>query len=453
VGVAWLSFLAGAYIAGQEIFPYQQLRSAYLTYRAIKTSFTQEPAIMILRSTQISADKVSGHRWTANDPVDTRPPVLVYGGLYQFLDICPDMGCLAVAFDHHGQVIQFWPYRPDDIFASNLVPGQFPREQIRFHPVENAFPVGIERYENGDLLVNFQMVGAIFPYGLGVARISESGEPVWMRQDYSNAWSHLADDGTAYVPSVRVLEQDIEIEYPGGGWSNNTLNCASNQPYSDIVQVLDGDGNLIETFDILQMLKDSGFGALLEQTSNPCDPLHLNFVDRVQQASGDGLQEGDLVVSLRNLSRFAIVDPKTRRVKKLVGGSFVQQHAVQHLSGAKIILFDNKGSDQGAGPSRVVEIDLETGQERTIFPTADTPERYRKLFSSAAGHIDLAADGSTMLVSYTYEGKGLEIAVDDGRVLSTYAHLHDLGSSSAELTEAQRGKAHWMYNYGMVYLH
>jgi len=58
-----------------------------------------------------------------------------------------------------------------------------------------------------------------------------------------------------------------------------------------------------------------------------------------------------------------------------------------------------------------------------------------------------------MLVSYTYEGKGLEIAVDDGRVLSTYAHLHDLGSSSAELTEAQRGKAHWIYNYGMVYLH
>ena len=42
-------------------------------------------------------------------------PVLWYGGRFQFLDLCPHPGCLAVEYTTTGEVAHAWPFRPDEL--------------------------------------------------------------------------------------------------------------------------------------------------------------------------------------------------------------------------------------------------------------------------------------------------------------------------------------------------
>ena len=63
-------------------------------------------------------------------------------------------------------------------------------------------------------------------------------------------------------------------------------------------------------------LVESPYAALLWHTTDPCDPLHLNSMRRIEDAIDDsaGIAAGDLVVSLRNLSAFAIRDGEKHHI-------------------------------------------------------------------------------------------------------------------------------------------
>ena len=66
-------------------------------------------------------------------------------------------------------------------------------------------------------------------------------------------------------------------------------------------------------------LVESPYAALLWHTTDTCDPLHLNSVRRIEDAEdaiddSAGIAAGDLVVSLRNLSAFAIRDGEKHHI-------------------------------------------------------------------------------------------------------------------------------------------
>ena len=48
-------------------------------------------------------------------------PVLWYGGRFQFLDLCPHPGCLAVEYATTGEVAHAWPFRPDELEDDRLL--------------------------------------------------------------------------------------------------------------------------------------------------------------------------------------------------------------------------------------------------------------------------------------------------------------------------------------------
>ena len=86
--------------------------------------------------------------------------------------------------------------------------------------------------------------------------------------------------------------------------------------------------------------RGSPYSGVLRQSTNGCDPLHLNFIDVVRDdlpAGIEGIEPGDIVVSLRNISAFGIIDAGSGDLKRLVRGTFIQQHSVQHLSGSRYI--------------------------------------------------------------------------------------------------------------------
>ena len=201
---------------------------------------------------------------------------------------------------------------PDELEEAGVDDEEYPYELAIDHSfARDAYPVGIERYANGDLLVTFQMGATAHPFGGGVARVDRDGRPVWYRRDYSHHWPQLLEDGTALVPGTRVGDESITFEQPDGEVA--TIRCDSDDPYLDTVNVVDGDGKLLKRIDLVDALVSSKFAFVLRHTRSACDPLHLNFIHLLgdDAAGAYGIAPGDLVVSLRNLSAFAILDTES----------------------------------------------------------------------------------------------------------------------------------------------
>ena len=90
------------------------------------------------------------------------------------------------------------------------------------------------------------------------------------------------------------------------------------------------------------------------------------------------------MVSLRNLSAFAVLDRRTHRVKRLVRGGFVEQHAVLHLEGS------------------------------------------RAFFTVVGGDVALSPDRRRVIGTATHSGRGVEVRLSDGVVLAEFDSVHDV---------------------------
>ena len=380
-------------------------------------------------------------------------PVLWTGGLYQFREYCPDFGCLAVEYNHRGEVTYAYPLRLDELEKAQGTADddEFPYEfSPNFSFVKDISVSSVSRYSNGDLLVVFHYEFA-FPYGAGVARIDRDGHVVWFRRDYSHHWAQILDDDTALVPSLRIGSEPIPFHLRG--YMIRQSDCR--RPYRDTVHIIDGDGRLLKRIDLLDILLASPFISALQHTTDSCDLLHLNFVSVLGDDVGGawGIEPGDLVVSLRNISAFAILDRESGRVKRLVRGSFLLQHSVQHLEGSTFLMFDNQGYDEVGGPSRLLAVDLVDGRETTIFPNRSTPESLRdRFFSNKLGNIDISADRRRVLVAFSEEGVGVEVRLADGEIMSIFRSLHDV-SSLDQFQNERKTKAALFQLLGLEYIY
>ena len=262
-----------------------------------------------------------------------------------------------------------------------------------------------------------------FPYAGGVARIDRDGRVLWYRRDYSHHVPHLADGDVALVPSLRIGEGPIRLPRQMGMGAWAWARDCRRRPYLDFVHVIDGEGRLLEEVSVFDALVESRYGPLL-RNANPCDPTHLNFVHQVREDAGGGagVEAGDLVVSLRNLDAFGILDRDDHRLKRLVRGTFFQQHSVTHLEGTKFLMFDNLGGDGVHGPSRLLLVDVAEGTEHTVFPNGATPGHLQDLFSRTHGHISVSPDRRQVFVTFWREGKAVEVRLADGAVLSVFTY-------------------------------
>jgi hypothetical protein len=455
---AVISFLLGSLTVYFGIFPYPHIRDAMRTLEALLTSRSLSKQLIITKVDNLGTIALDSRqdllkaRWKQIDASANPQPVIAVGGSQQYLDYCPDTGCLAVAFDRQRRVEKAWPYRPTEIFASDLTGGAYRHEMVSFSPELNVLPIDIEPYEDDDLLVTFHARGRyIFPFAMGLARVGPDGTPRWSRFDYSHHWFLLGSNGLAYVPSLRIGEESLRVTLGSPKFSVDlVLECETDRPQLDIVQVIDGEGKLVDEFDVNEILLTSNYSGLALETTDHCDPLHLNFVDVIGAGSGGGLEPGDLVLSLRNLSRFVILDPRTKRIKRVAAGGFIQQHSVRHLSGSKFLVFDNRGGDSDGPPSRIIEHDLLNGAERVIFPNTYTPSEYAHVFTDTGGYIDISPDRKRILASFTFVGRAFEIDIESGRLLAVFDNIQDV-SQVPDLPQSFEDAGVRMPIYGLKY--
>ncbi len=460
LAIALASFAYGGLVVHYKLFPFPVLSDSLKTLRTMhELHFTRKDDGRFLHFAAVPPDSAASHRFQFLQGDALSGPVLWHGGRNQFLEHCPDGGCLAVEYTATGQVAHAYPFRNDELeqAADAASSDEFPYE---LSPVasfaRDASTMGMSRYMNGDLLVVFQQYAA-FPFGAGVARIDRAGHPVWFRRDYSHHWPHLEEDGVALVPGLLVGSESIAFERAR---KTITIKCRTSRPYLDAIGIIDGSGRLLRRVNLIDALRDSPFVHLLQSTSEPkrrldalCDPLHLNFVHRLRADAGGtwGLAPGDLVASLRNLSAFAILDGESGRVKRMVRGSFFYQHSVQHLTGSTFLMFDNWGGDGVHGPSRLLMIDLADGRETTVFPNDQTPQSLRNLFSEDQGTIDISPDRQRAVVAFTEAGMAVEVRLADGAVLNVFHSLHDV-SSLEQFPEQRKQRAAVFEMRGLYYI-
>ena len=436
-----VTFLAGTLTAHFQVFPYPSIRDAGRTLKALVGAATTSMEDLVAGA-EISSVPISdlvASRWKVVADDAARLPVIVTGGRYHYVEECPGDGCLALVYNGEGEVTNTWPYRPDKIYESDITGGAFQHEAVLFDPRMSVYPVSTEPYENGDLLVTFQSIGPVFPFGVGIARVKPDGTPRWTRRDFTHHWATLGKNGDALVPGLRVGDANVQVTLgPEARSVTHMLECRGGRPQLDLVQVVGPDGDLLDTIDLIPLMLESPWAGVVLETTDPCDPLHLNFVDQARPGAAGGLDQGDLILSLRNVSRFAILDGETGEIERIVGGSFLQQHSVQHLSGSKVLIFDNRGGDRDAGPSRIMEYDLATGRERQIFPTPHTPEPYDSIFSDVGGYLSISPDRQRVMATFSDAGITAEVEISSGRLLSVYEHLHDISSIPGAPEGAQK---------------
>ena len=443
------AFVYGLAVAAFQIFPYDIVRSTFITLREVKDHASERYVGAFLTFSEVDRAETADRRIRPVIDTGAEDGFLFFGGSFQFLEHCPKQGCLAVAYTRRGEVIEAYPYRPREIFARNATT-DFPYETIFFDFARHSNPLGIERYANGDLLAVFQG-RHVFPFGTGIARVDRDGRPVWFRWDYSHHWPTLNADGQAVVPGLRIGDGAVAVTLPGWGFR---LQCSSRRPYRDTLKIIGPDGELRREIPVLDALLASPFRAVLKQSTDPCDPTHLNFAQEVSDelaATVDGLAAGDFVVSLRNISAFGFIDGKDGRFKRLVRGTFIQQHSVQHLRRAQFVMFDNLGANAEGGPSRLLRIDLATGAETTVFPNAETPAAFRSTFSATGGHITLSPDRRRAIIAFTRAGRAFEIRLSDGAVLTVFNNLHDVAALD-ELSDERLTHAALFRTYGIGYV-
>ena len=201
--------------------------------------------------------------------------MLIYGGRHQFRELCPEHGCLAVAVASSGDVVHAWPFRPNAIHAANIVDeGDYPYEENGFSAERDMHLARMTQYRNGDLLVTFHLRNAS-PYAGGVARIDRDGNPRWFRRDYSHHHPRIGDGDVAFVPALTIGDDTLEV--PNGD-DIFTYTC-NGKVLRSALNVLDGDGALIERIPILDILLASPWSGVLSEPHAACDPLHLNSID------------------------------------------------------------------------------------------------------------------------------------------------------------------------------
>jgi outer membrane protein assembly factor BamB len=164
----------------------------------------------------------------------------------------------------------------------------------------------------------------------------------------------------------------------------------------------DALGNVLNEFSVLQAIYDAGLESVVWNTMHikPDDPTHLNDIDIVTEPLAsriEGVDAGDLLISLRQTAQLAILDDETGELKWQHAGPWVYQHDPDITADGNIVVYNNSNYDlhfnRPAG-SNLIELDPATGETRIIYPAEGQPS----FLSELLGAHELLPNGNRLIV-------------------------------------------------------
>lgn len=158
-----------------------------------------------------------------------------------------------------------------------------------------------------------------------LARYDACGKLLWSVDGIFSHSTEQGPDGSLWVPYRYPVprEPDVKPDF-----------------WDDAVAQVSPDGRLIKLDRVAEILERNGLARLWRGRPYLQDPFHLNDIQPAM-AEGRFWKQGDLFLSLRNLSLIALYRPSTGKILWWKIGPWRFQHDVNILDDHRITVFDN----------------------------------------------------------------------------------------------------------------
>ena len=160
-------------------------------------------------------------------------------------------------------------------------------------------------------------------------------------------------------------------------------------------------------------------------TNRVYDVTHINDIEILDEAMAPQFplfNEGDIMVSMRNLNLIVIIDAVTEKIKWWMTGPFHRQHDPDFLPNGRIAVFDNRSDEaEGVklGGSRILSIDPVSRKIDIIYQS--NPKNY--FYTEIMGKHQFLPNGN-ILITESLAGKIFEIN-SQGEIVWSYTNRYD----------------------------
>ena len=394
VSFALISMVYGIVSSWWGWFPAPQIGEAHRTYLDVYRNWRNDIGLKPTRHLVAPNDTgtPSPDRGYAQRPGTERMPgyILIAG-----LSDDQDTSVFAVRLmDTNGDEVHRWP-----INYENFDPDT---------PPQNVMLHGMEVFEDGSLIVTFDV-------GNAIARVDACGQTMWsVRGGFHHS---ISRDGAGAIWTWRG-EDMVRLDAATGD-QTFSLNLRD-----DVIAAKGGDQRAI--FDMRVRMPDDADG----QITYLHDPFHPNDVEVLRPGMADAFpafEAGDLLFSLRELNLVAVVDPRTGILKWWQHGPWFKQHDPDFEPDGTITVFDNA---TGRMQSRILQIDPQDRRATVVFEgTEDDP-----FYTWRRGKHQMLSNGNLLLTEAEH-GRALEVSAD-GHVVWTHDMVWD-ADSNLIITEAR----------------
>ncbi len=322
IGLLFISFFLGVYVATFRVFPYNQARNAWRTAKVLfgiphyltPTTYEGEGVVIDKRD-------------------EVYPGATLITGIWKKDG---DFSIGARLIDLDGNILNEWVLNTDDLSAEAK---------------RKAYIHGSILLPNGDLVFNHEHDS--------LYRMNKDSEVIWKLPMKTHHSVFQDKSGNFWVPGGKMHEDSKE--FPLG------------PPFvEDTVLKVSPNGEVLEEISLLKSIYDSGYEGIIKKKTG--DVLHLNNVDVLGENMADAFdvfEAGDIMVSMRHIHTIMVLDGKTHLIKWLLTLPIIGQHDPDFHADGTITIYDNHsiGIDPGAKNigSRILQVDPQTNEVKVLY--------------------------------------------------------------------------------------
>ncbi|HET8789984.1 MAG TPA: arylsulfotransferase family protein [Modicisalibacter sp.] len=332
LALLFITFIGGAIVVLAKLPPYQFLSNAYVAAGAL---FEQKTGYDDPLQTNFWAVARSEQRGvTVNDSERVYPGYTLYTST-------DDSSARLIALD--GSLLHEWRKPYSAVWTSqSAIDEPQPDELVTMREARV--------YPNGDLLAQYIAAGDS-PYGYGIVKMDSESNVIWTYLEHAHHDIDIGADGRIAALTHEYRSEPIEgLEF-------------LEPPYvEDYAVILSPEGEELKKIPLLPAMANSTFDELLRGTAYHAtsDALHTNGIEFITEETAQNFpygEPGDLLVSFRNISAVAVLDPESEEIVWATRGPWIEQHDPDLLPNGDILLFDNYGNFEEGNLSQVLQFD------------------------------------------------------------------------------------------------
>jgi len=319
--------------------------------------------------------------------------------------------------DMTGTILHKWPL---DIFKIWPDPSSI-YKRLKDIPatVFNTHTQGMWMLPDGSVIVNLA----------GLVKFDKCGNIVWRLDRQVHHAITPNSDGTLWV-----LANKSNLEIPGRMLIPRVTYDEirkSGDEYQDVLLLVSEKGKILREISLLEAIINGDFENKLYDMSqiDKLDPTHVNDIEVVTSALAskvDGVNKGDLLVSVRQMHMLVILDKDSGVIKWHRIGPWVRQHDPDITAEGTIEIFNNRDMYDSPGLNRnktpgsnIISLDPATGVTKIIYPLKGQASFY----SHIMGTHQLMKNGNRLITEST-AGRLFEIN-KEGKIVWEYIKPYD----------------------------